>query len=233
MSGTRQRASAASEAHTADEIYEKIYIAVLEHRLRPGTKLAEGRLAAIFGASRARVREALTRLSYEKIVEQIPQRGAFIARPSAETAHDVFETRRLLEPAILGRLIDNVTPVTIARLREHQRLEIEARQRDDKPTVIRLTGVFHQLLAELAGNTIMARSMRELTVLTCLIIFLYNAPMASSCRADEHSGIIDAIEARDKARASRLMLEHLSHIENSLTLNHHIDDPDLEAIFVA
>lgn len=229
----QKRPPTARESHTADEIYEKIYIAVLEHRLRPGTKLAEGRLATIFGTSRARVREALTRLAYENIVEQIPQRGAFIARPSAETANYVFETRRLLEPAILGRLIDNVTPDIISRLREHQQLEIEARQRDDRPAVIRLTGVFHQLLADLAGNTVMARTMRELTVLTCLIIFLYNAPMAASCRADEHTGIIDAIEARDKALATRLMLEHLRHIENSLVLDVHADDVDLESIFVA
>src|SRR5690554_880279 len=223
----QKRPPTARESHTADEIYEKIYIAVLEHRLRPGTKLAEGRLATIFGTSRARVREALTRLAYENIVEQIPQRGAFIARPSAETANYVFETRRLLEPAILDRLINNVTPDIISRLREHQQLEIEARQRDDRPAIIRLTGVFHQLLADMAGT------MRELTVLTCLIIFLYNAPMATSCRADEHTGIIDAIEARDKALATRLMLEHLRHIENSLVLDVYANDVDLESIFVA
>ena len=41
---------------------------------------------------------------------------------------------------------------------------------------IRLSGEFHALLAELAGNSALARSMRELSVLTCLIIFLYDAP---------------------------------------------------------
>lgn len=231
MSASRQRPAAVPAAHTADEIYEKIYIAVLEHRLHPGTKLAEGRLATIFGTSRARVREALTRLAYEKIVDQIPQRGSFIARPSAEQAKDVFAARRLIEPAVLSRLIDTATPDTIARLREHQQREIDARQRNDRSTVIRLTGEFHQLLAELAGNTILARNMRELTVLTCLIIFLYNAPMATSCRADEHFGIIDAIEAHDTGLATQLMLTHLNNIEASLTLGHRIDDPDLEAIF--
>lgn len=45
--------------NTQDEIYEKIYVAILEHRLHPGTKLGEERLAEIFGASRARIREVL------------------------------------------------------------------------------------------------------------------------------------------------------------------------------
>lgn len=231
MPETRQHSASTTESHTADTIYEKIYIAVLEHRLRPGTKLAEGRLAAIFGSSRARVREALARLAYEKIVEQVPQRGAFIAQPTADQARDVFETRRLIEPAVLHRLIDTSTPGKIARLRQHQQLEVDARQRDDKPSVIRLTGEFHQLLAELSGNSVMARSMRELTVLTCLIIFLYNAPMATSCRTDEHSGIIDAIEARDIALAEQSMLAHLNHIEKSLTLSDTVENADLEMIF--
>jgi hypothetical protein len=61
--------------------------------------------------------------------------------------------------------------------------------------------------------------MRELSILTCLMIFLYDAPTTTSCRADEHSQIIDAIAKRDVARAERLMLEHLAHIESSMKLD--------------
>ena len=49
--------------NTQDEIYEKIYGAILEHRLHPGTKLVEERLAEIFNVSRARIREVLARLA--------------------------------------------------------------------------------------------------------------------------------------------------------------------------
>ncbi|KMZ13873.1 Transcriptional regulator, GntR family [Candidatus Burkholderia humilis] len=78
---------------TSDEIYERIYLAILEHRLTPGTKLAEERLASIFKASRARVREALSKLAYEQIVEVFPKKGWFVAKPSVEQARDVFEAR--------------------------------------------------------------------------------------------------------------------------------------------
>jgi DNA-binding GntR family transcriptional regulator len=73
--------------------------------------------------------------------------------------------------------------------------------------------------------------MRELSVLTCLMIFLYDAPTTTSCRADEHSQIIDAIAKRDAARAERLMLEHLEHIESSMKLESNAEQVDLEAIF--
>ena len=217
--------------NTHDEVYEKIYVAILEHRLHPGTKLAEERLAAIFNVSRARIREVLARLAHEQIVELYPQRGAFIAKPSIEQALDVFEARRLIEPAVMRRLIETLTPEKLARLRLHQELELDARRRDDQRAVIRLSGEFHSLAAELAGNTALARSMRELSVLTCLMIFLYDAPTTTSCRADEHSQIIEAVAKRDTSRAERLMLEHLDHIESSMKLETATAVVDLEAVF--
>jgi DNA-binding GntR family transcriptional regulator len=217
--------------NTHDEIYEKIYVAILEHRLHPGTKLVEERLADIFSVSRARIREVLARLAHEQIVELFPQRGAYVAKPSIDQARDVFEARRLIEPAVIRRLIETLTPEKLARLRQHQDLEIDARRRDDKRAVIRLSGEFHSLAAELAGNTALARNMRELSVLTCLMIFLYDSPTATSCRADEHSQIIEAIAKRDSARAERLMLEHLEHIESSMNLEVVSEEVDLEAIF--
>jgi DNA-binding GntR family transcriptional regulator len=224
-------ASLLARENANDEIYERIYIAILEHRLHPGTKLGEDRLAKIFDVSRARVREVLSRLAHEQIVELYPQRGAFVAKPTPQQAMDVFEARRLIEPAILKRLVSNLTPDKVARLRQHQELELDARRRDDRRAVVRLSGEFHVLVAELAGNSALLRSLRELSTLTCLIIFLYDAPTAMSCRADEHSDIIDAIAKRDAARAEKLMLAHLDHIESSLSLDSNAEEVDLEAVF--
>lgn len=216
-----------------DGIYEQIYAAIVEHRLHPGTKLVEERLADIFGVSRARIREVLARMAHEQIVDLIPQRGAYVAKPTIEQAMHVFEARRLIEPALLRRLIETLTPERVARLRQHQALEQDARRRDDKRAIVRLSGEFHTLIADQAGNTALARQMRELTTLTCLIIVLYDAPTASTCLADEHSEIIEAIAHRDVARAESLMLEHLEHIERSLKLDPATEEVDLEAIFKA
>lgn len=214
-----------------DEMYEKIYAAILEHRLHPGTKLGEDRLAKIFDVSRARVREVLSRLAHEQIVDLYPQRGAFVAKPTPAQAMDVMEARRLIEPAVLRRLVATLTPDKLTRLRQHQELELDARRREDRRAVVRLSGEFHQLIAELAGNTALSRSMRELSTLTCLIIFLYDAPTAASCRADEHSEIIEAIARRDADRAEKLVLKHLEHIESSLALDDSTAEVDLAAVF--
>jgi DNA-binding GntR family transcriptional regulator len=173
----------------------------------------------------------LAKLAHEQIVEIYPQRGAYVAKPSIEQALDIFEARRLIEPAVLRRLIDNVTPEKITRLRQHLELEADAHRRKDKRAVIRLSGEFHTLVAELAGNAALARSVRELCMLTCLTIFLYDAPTAQTCRNDEHELIIDAVAKRDRAKAEQLMLHHLEHIASSLQLDDKTGEVDLAEIF--
>jgi DNA-binding GntR family transcriptional regulator len=225
-----QEASGPVREQSVDAIAEKISTAILEHRLAPGTKLGEDRLATIFGTSRAKVREVLARLAHEQIVELVPQRGAHVAKPTIEQARDVFEARRLIEPGVLRRLIGTMDDFKMQRLRRHLELEAEARQRNDARAVVRLSGEFHLLLAELAGNSALARTMRELSTLTCLIISLYDAPTATSCRADEHEEIVEAIKRSDARRAETLMLHHLEHIQESLKLDAGSDEADLESI---
>lgn len=223
--------SSRREREGNEEIYERIYVAILEHRLLPGTKLAEERLAEIFKVSRTRVREVLARFAFEQIVELIPNKGAFVAKPTIEQARDVFEARRVIEPAVVRRLARAPTRETSDALVAHVEQEVEARARGDKRAVIRMSGEFHNLCADLAGNAALARSLRELTTLTCLIILVYDASLAQSCRADEHSLIVNAVKNKDGDGAVELMLRHLDHIEGSMRLDPGPEEADLEDIF--
>jgi DNA-binding GntR family transcriptional regulator len=211
-----------SVASRAD-IHQSIYDAIVEHRLLPGTKLSEERVAELFAVSRTQVRGALQRLAVEQLVTLIPNRGAFVTTPSAEEAHDVLSVRRTLEPAAVTRLMERITagkaPTAIRQLRALVRREQQAHQRGDRRQAVRLSGDFHVLLAELSGSSILARLMRELTPLTCLAILTFEAPTAVACPNDEHAMLIDAIERDDIEGATALMSEHLMHIENALNLD--------------
>ena len=203
---------------SVDVIYQRILGAILEHRLPPGTKLGEEKLAAVFGVSRTQVRQALARLTHDRIVTLIANRGAFVSSPSVQEAREVFDARRLIEPDLVRKVAASATANDVRRLRGHVALESAARHDNDKRAIIRLSGEFHQIIADLAGNSFLARTMRELESLTCLVIILYDAPHVPSCPYDEHALITDAIEARDGERASMLMLEHLDHVERTLDL---------------
>src|SRR5690606_30136875 len=90
------------------DIHGRIYNAIVEQRLQPGTKLTEERLAELFEVSRTQVRGVLQRLAVEQLVTLVPNRGAFVATPTAEDARDVLAVRRILEPSCVERLIERM-----------------------------------------------------------------------------------------------------------------------------
>lgn len=91
-------------------------------------------MATIFSVSRTRIWEVFNSLAVDGIVDLVPQRGVHVARPTPEQARDVFEMRRLIEPGILGRLIETMTPDRAARLLEHHSREVDACRRNDART---------------------------------------------------------------------------------------------------
>lgn len=198
------------------DIYDRIYAAISERRLLPGTKLSEERLAQAFHASRTRVREVLLRLGQELIVEAHPNRGAFVASPTQEDLRHVFAVRRALERAIAAELADRFGGQPIVPLRGHLDEEARARARADRAALARLTGEFHVRLAETTGNRLFSDSLRRLVALTGLVIAQYDAQASSACPDHEHTDIVQAIEAGDPKRAERLMLAHLGHVEQGI-----------------
>jgi DNA-binding GntR family transcriptional regulator len=227
-------AAGGAQAPGTDEIFERILRAILEHRLPPGTKLGEEKLAAIFGVSRTKIRLVLSRLAHDRIVTPEANRGAFVSRPTVAEAREVFDARRLIEPALASRLAASRTPEQVARLRRHLAREEAARTGNDRRAIVRLTGEFHQMVAEMAGNSVLARTLLELESLTSLIIILYDSPKAAACPPHEHEELVSAIEAGDGERAARRMRAHLNHVEGALDYTLAADEAfDLEQAFSA
>lgn len=216
----------------SERIYQRIQAAILERRLLPGAKLAEEHLAKATGANRMRIRRVLARLAHEQIVTLVPNRGAYVARPTTDEAREMFEARRMMEPPLVAKLCRSIAPDGLAQLHAHLEKEVLAHRNGDLRSIIRLSGEFHILLAELARNRTLTRMMRELTSLTCLIITLYDRPGTPACPQDEHTRLVDLIEKGDSEAASQYMLQHLGHIERTLSLDGDLNySPDFDAIF--
>lgn len=220
----KPRAAAADAALSVDQIHERILTAILEHRLPPGTQLVEHRLAELFDVSRTKIREAIGRLVHDRIATNFPNRGAFITSPTPDEVREVFATRRLIEPELVRLAAQKATARQLASLRAHVAREAKARAGSNRYALMPLTGEFHLLIAEIAGNGFLLRTLRELESLTCLGIILFDAPGSDSCPQDEHERLLEAIEARDADAAAELMLHHLRHIEQGLKLAPRRDD---------
>ncbi|WP_281063244.1 GntR family transcriptional regulator [Ancylobacter gelatini] len=206
-------------------IRSRILQAIFERRLPPGEKLTEERLAELFGVSRTVVRQALARLAQDGIVEQQPNRGAFVAAPTRADAAHVLAARAVVEPEIAANVACSCGAPALARLRGHIAMEDQARASGDRAALVRLTGEFHVTLAEAAGNPVFVRLLTELHALSSLAILLYARGEHAACPPHEHGAIVAAIERGDAAEAARLMRTHIAHVASEMDLSEPLAKP--------
>jgi DNA-binding GntR family transcriptional regulator len=204
---------------TEDAIHRTLSTALLEGRLAPGIPLREAALAAIFGVSRERIRKILLRLGTQRLVDLVPNRGAFVAAPSLESAREVYEARRVLEGGIVSHLAPAMPTHEIARLDAHMAAEAQALGRGDRAESVRLSARFHLLLAEATGNNFIVAQLDELVSRTSMLVAMYEAAIAAQCSCEEHREIHAALVRGDAAAATRAMRAHLSLIETRLKPN--------------
>ena len=210
---------------STQQIVERVWLSIAERRLRPGVQLKEGQLAAIFDVSRARIRQALVALERDGLVTIIPNRGAFVCQPSVDEARDVFFVRRAVERCIVERLCKSISKVKVTRLRTHVSKERTANAQDSTTDIIKLSGGFHLLLAEVANSDFLFATMRDLIARSSLITAVYRNTNRFNCGPDEHAEIVDAIADGDVSKATGRMEHHREHVEAELDLSEIRDLP--------
>ena len=144
-----------------DQIVEGLTRAIVEHRLQPGAKLAEQKLADHYGVSRTLVRQALFQLSQKRLIQMEPARGAFVATPSVSEARQVFGVRRMLEAEMTRAFVRELQPAWLKSLQEHVAQEREAIAQDNVSARTELLGDFHVRMAELMDNPVLADMLND------------------------------------------------------------------------
>jgi DNA-binding GntR family transcriptional regulator len=213
------RATPGTTPTTTQRIVDSITAAIVERRLMPGTKLAEQRLADIFSVSRTVVRQALNQLSRDRLITLEPARGAFVATPSVEEAHQVFELRQLLEGAMMRLLVERITTAQIAELRAHLKAEQEAIALNHVAERTRLLAHFHSLLARMTGNQVLEELQADLLSRSSLISLMYQSSQSAAESSAEHKAIVDALERRQLKVAVELAESHIEQVERNLRLD--------------
>jgi DNA-binding GntR family transcriptional regulator len=215
-------------------IAERIRQAILEHRLAPGAKLTEAQLCEVFAVKRGTVRQALALLATEHLVDLEPNRGAFVASPSLQQVHEVFEMRRIIESAIVERVCRDHGGQASRKLKSIDATigrERSAFERRDLAAWIRLSGEFHTELAGLTGNTVLCECLAGLVARTTLISALYDSPGRSPCSCDDHTEILAAVGRGDSVQAADLMARHLQVVELKMLDRPSRDAVDLREVF--
>lgn len=227
----KPRATKADPA-TDQAVYDAIFRAILEGKLKAGTKLAEQPLAEIFAVSRERIRKVLQRLGAERRLEMIPNRGARVPRPTLDDVRSVYAAHRILEAGLLPQLVKQMDDAFLARLDSHLTEERAAAARGDRAASVKLSGAFHMLLVDRLGNPDLSRFLRDLLSRSSVMVSVYESATQSVCGVDEHGLIVEALRARDAARAVEVSHHHFLHVEERLQLEGPaVAMPDLAEVF--
>jgi DNA-binding GntR family transcriptional regulator len=176
----------------SDLAYAAIKQAIIEKALTPGTKLPEDTLGGHLGMSRTLIRAALARLTAEGLVDSQPNRGATVAQPTLEEARNVFELRRALEAEVVRLVVERWKPACGHALDAHVKQEELAARQGQPAASARLAGEFHIVLAELAGNALLARYTSEVVSRCSLILAVHGRPHSSECAVAAHLGSVQS-----------------------------------------
>lgn len=87
------------------QVYVRIRADILAAVLEPGRKLKIDDLRQVYGAGASPIREALSLLTSDRLVERVDQRGFRVALVSAEAFDELLTTRCWLEERALGESI--------------------------------------------------------------------------------------------------------------------------------
>jgi phosphonate utilization transcriptional regulator len=182
---------------------------ILRGDLAIGQHVNESELAARFGTSRGPIREALRALEESRLVRSEKNRGVFVREISVAEADEIYDVREALDQLIGERVAERATA---AQLRD---LEAVLTEMDDSSGVRDVKSYhalnlkFHDMLVDFAGNARLTESYRQLT--KGLLLFRLRGLQDGGGFAvsnTEHKAVVEAIAARDCARAGRLLRRH-------------------------
>lgn len=211
-----------------DDVLRQIEQAVIDHRLPPGTKLKEVQLAEVFGVKRGTIRKVLSRLAHSRLVDQLPNRGATVAKPSVKEGRDLFAARRAIERSNLETLCKQISKEELQQLKKMLGQEHKAYLKRDSRQALSLSVDFHRQLAKMAHNEVMEEYLDDIIRRTPLVILTHlGSDTENRCRNQEHEAIVDAIEKGDAKKAVKIMDQHLLYIENQIEHKSDESQPDL------
>jgi DNA-binding GntR family transcriptional regulator len=178
----------------------------------PGTRINERALCERFGISRTPLREALKVLGSEGLLNLTPNRGARVAQITREVIDETFPVMGALE-SLSGELAcAKISDTELAEIRALHYQMVVHFEKEELPEYFHLNQEIHERILKSAQNPLLSDIYR--TVAGRVSPARYRANLSKSRWADavdEHREILNALEARDGARLSRLLKQHLAN----------------------
>jgi DNA-binding GntR family transcriptional regulator len=182
----------------AEQAYVRLRHEILTCILSPGQVVSERELARRYEVSKTPIREALTQVCHDGLVQRLPGRGYMVAPITIKDVRDLFDLRLILEVAAAERAARHPSPVQIAVLREMSDVSYCLDDLESHVLFLKANRSFHLALAEAAENGRLVETLEGLMIEMDRLFHLgLRLRDSSEEMRQEHQEVVAALESGD------------------------------------
>lgn len=205
--------------HAADAVghTRKAYLGIrnlmLHNELAPGQKIAYRDLAERLGMSQTPIIQALKWLEFQQLVRHEPNRGYFTAPIDPKEVEDIYAVRETLELSLLPTIVGTIDRQGLQILRTALEAHLEASREIYLAERLNRDMEFHLTLAQLSGNQVHCKILRDLFDLLYLKYssnVLFSTSMESADA--DHQALFDSIADGDVKTARGILTGHIRRV---------------------
>jgi GntR family transcriptional regulator, rspAB operon transcriptional repressor len=189
-----------------DQVYETLKRRLVRRELGAGEKVSLHELAGELGVSRSPVHHALTRLVSEGLLSVKSRRGYFVTPLTGVAVQEGYDVRLALELQAAEAAVGRVGRAGLARFRELYESTAAAVSHADWDSA---NAAFHEHQVDLAGNRLLSRFYRELSVNLMMQVIRGGKFEGAEHLPTEHAAIVAAYEEEDVGAAQTAIRAHI------------------------
>ncbi|OKL43728.1 GntR family transcriptional regulator [Pseudovibrio exalbescens] len=191
-------------------VHRRLRAEIISLKRLPGDPVSEKEIALECGVSRTPIREALLRLSEEKLIDIVPKSGTRVSKIPVASLLEAQVARTALEQVTVRAAAQRAQRSDVANLQATIVLQQEHQEADDTDKFYSSDEALHFAIAVAAGYPGIWRFIERIK----LQVDRYRRltlpqPHRMERVLDEHTEIVEAIAARDDERAVMAMTTHL------------------------
>lgn len=201
------------QGNPADIVYDYIKNQIVTKAIYPGTHIVEEDLVRETGVSRTPVRSALMRLAYDGLIQQQPNRGAVVAKPSATDLRQVYEARAVLEVGAFRAAVHRRSDESVLQMEQSLQKQQDLTNLFNMTEYVRLNREFHWIITMEAQNAYYEKYLNELQNKVATYLLFWDSSTTNSLSLDLHLRIFEAFRDRDEQKGVLALMEDLQLAE--------------------
>jgi GntR family transcriptional regulator, rspAB operon transcriptional repressor len=201
--------------------YEILREKIVSKEFTPGERLDLNRIGESLGVSKTPLKEALSRLEMEGLVQIFPRSGTIVTKPSIDDIAESFDLRRILEKYAVELMVLNASDEDmdiLARLVDEMRKLANQKEIEQVyPQYLELDHEFHRQLVRLSGNQRLREAHERENLHSQMARIRYRAyERELNVAQEEHERILAALLSRDRNMVAEQIDIHLQRAKRSL-----------------